>query len=89
MTEYGPELSTPTYTFQRIPTIGRSERESDDGSVIDDEQKQVGINNHLSKAIALLSDEGQASSNYNTSLEQSWALLSQTTNATTTNTTRT
>jgi hypothetical protein len=48
----------------------------DDGSVIDDEQKKlVGVNDHLSKAIALLEDDGQQLSNDNTTLEQSQVLL--------------
>lgn len=68
----------PTNTFQRMPSIDRSDRDSDDGSVIDDEQKkQVGVNDHLSKAIALLEDDGQPLTNDVTTIEQSQVLLSQ------------
>jgi hypothetical protein len=66
----------PMNTFQKMRDV--DDRDSDDGSFIDDEQKkQVGVNDHLSKAIALLEDDGQPLTNDSTTIEQSQVLLSQ------------
>jgi len=64
-------------TFQRMRTS--SNVDSDDGSIFDDEQKkQVGVNESLSKAVALLAeDDGPAQANVDPAAEQSQILLSQ------------
>jgi hypothetical protein len=46
-------------TFQRIPNITNNANDDDDDSLVDDElKKKVGLSDHLSKAIASLTDDG-------------------------------
>jgi hypothetical protein len=63
-------------TFQKMPSLGPDD--SDDDSVIDDElKKQVGMNDHLSKAVASLAGPGDGRPQADITAEESQLLLSR------------
>lgn len=65
-------------TFQRVPTLPVHSGDSDDDSLKHDElKKQVGLSDHLSKAIASLGDDGRPPTDIIT-IEESKLLLAQT-----------